>query len=217
MRRHTAIIAALALVGSVACSSSRQLTSMGMIPQRVIVDAQEANYTVSGATARELAESMRSESPGSGWYRFNWSMRWGYDQAALRQTSLSRGSVGQNRCGIDAIRITLTFRSTVPEWLSPDDADPELVTQWNAYTDAIRLHGEGHRDVALDAVREIHRRLERLETEDTNNCTLLQREARSLVDEIWEEYREVDRTYHDSTEGGRTQGVVWPPRFPGPS
>ncbi|MBT8402309.1 MAG: DUF922 domain-containing Zn-dependent protease [Gemmatimonadetes bacterium] len=182
-----------------------------MIPQRVTVDVQETNYAVTGSTARELAESMRRQSPGSGWYGFNWLMEWGYDQDAQRQTSLSRGSVTQNRCGIEAIRITLTFRSTVPEWTPAPETDSLLIEQWQAYTDAIRLHGEGHRDVALDAVRDIHRNLERLETEDTNNCTLLQREARSLVDDLWEEYREVDRAYHDETEGGRTQGVVWPP------
>jgi predicted secreted Zn-dependent protease len=207
--------AGIAIVGALvltACSSSRQLTGVGMLPQRVRVDAQESNYAVQGATARELAESMRESSPERGWFWFNWSMRWGYDQNAQRQASLSRGSVSQNRCGIEAIRITLTYRSVVPEWEVAANADPVLVEQWNAYTDAIRLHGEGHRDIALDAVREIHSRLERLETEDTNNCTLLQREARSLVDDIWAEHNELGRAYHQNTEAGRTQGVVWPPR-----
>ena len=205
-------LAIVGILAATACSSSRQLTGVGMLPQRVSLDAQESNYVVTGATARELADAMRANSPGRGWFSFNWSMRWGYDQNAQRQASLSRGAVSQNRCGIEAIRITLTYRSVVPEWQPPPDVDSVLVRQWNAYTDAIRLHGEGHRDIALDAVREIHNRLERLETEDTNNCTLLQREARSLVDDIWEEHNQLGRDYHDNTEAGRTQGVVWPPR-----
>ncbi|UCC24446.1 MAG: DUF922 domain-containing protein [Gemmatimonadales bacterium] len=198
-----------------ACTSSRQLTPLGEVPQRVSVDVQETNYTIVGSTDRDLLEGMRIGGPGSGWFRFQWNMRWAYDQTVLQQSSITRGRVSQNRCGINAIRITLTFRSTVPEWEPPADVDPQLVAQWQTFTDAIRLHGEGHRDVALDAVRKIHRELELLETEDTQNCTFLQREARNVVDEIWEEHRQIDRAYHDDTQGGRSQGVVWPPRSTG--
>ena len=81
----------------VACSSNRQLTSMGQVPQRVSVDVQETNYTIVGETAQDLLDGMRIGGPRNSWFWFTWNMRWSYDQNILQQTSLSRGSVSQNR------------------------------------------------------------------------------------------------------------------------
>ena len=85
----------------------------------------------------------------------------------------------------------------------------ELVADWEKFIRAVKIHGEGHRDLAGDAVREVVARLSRLETPD---CAFMEREARDLVDGILEDFREKDREYDRTTQTGRTQGAVWPPR-----
>jgi predicted secreted Zn-dependent protease len=106
------------------------------------------------------------------------------------------------------LRVTLEFTTTVPQWEPPESASPRLVAQWDLFFAALKVHGEGHRDLAGDAVVEIVDRLKRLETED---CAFIQREARDLVARIIEEHREREREYDLATDRGRKQGAVWPP------
>ena len=54
----------------------------------------------------------------------------------------------------------------------------------------MRLHGEGHRDIALQAIREILRQLRELETP---NCAFIQREAREIADVLIERANERNR------------------------
>lgn len=192
-----------------ACGSGQQLTPLGPVPRGVVVDLQETTYSIAAATSSDLLTGLRASPLRGRWYEYRWRLDWRYGYGPIEQSSIRPGSAQEPRCETRDVELRLTFTQTVPEWVPPEDADPALQARWREFMDAIRLHGEGHRDVAMDAVREISTRLRDLETED---CAFMQREARALVDRILERHTEADRAYHDRTEGGRTQGAVWPPR-----
>lgn len=197
--------AGLALVVAAACAS-RQLTPLGPVPQGVTVDLQDQTYPVGGSSVDEIRRQMAALGPGDSWYRYSWRVQWTYRPATVEQPSLTGSSA--TVCGTRDVALTLIFTRILPRWESPESAPPELVEQWETFMQAVRLHGEGHRDIAVAATREIVTRLRDLET---TNCAFMEREARRLVDDILERHTEMNREYERTTEGGRTQGVAWPP------
>lgn len=187
--------------------ASGQATPLGPVPSEVTVDLQETRYPISGSTEEELRLQMDALGPGSGWYQHRWNIRWRYSYDEVEEASIISGASSETVCEITDIQLTLIFTKTLPEWDPPADASEDLVRNWEGFSLALQTHGEGHRDIVVEATREIIRRLKDLETP---NCAFMQREARRLVDDILERSRERDREYDRETERGRTQGVVWP-------
>ena len=154
-RRAIFCIVSLVLAG---CAAQRpeQQTPLGPVPPGVVVDLQESNYTIVASTPEDLLAGLRA-SPGGQWFQHRWHLYWRYSYGPVERPSPRPGSVTDPPCGIRDPRLTLTFTQIVPVWEAPAEADPALVEAWDTFTDAIRLHGEGHRDVAVDAIREISR------------------------------------------------------------
>lgn len=204
MRR--VIVATAFVLAAQACGSGSQLTPLGPVPTGTTVRLQEAHYTVRGATAGDLLTGMRTGGPGEAWYAFRWELLYGY-QADAREGVGSQAHYAFQRCGVRNVTVTLTFVRTLPQWEPPANAPASLIQEWAEFQDAIRIHGEGHRDVALDAVREIYSRLRTFATED---CSILRQDVKRLVEGIVERHKGRDREYEEETERGRAQGVFWP-------
>lgn len=206
MRCIFAAIAIAVVPALQACGSGGQLTPLGPVPTGTNVQLQEAHYTIRGATAEDLLTGMRVGGPGEAWYSFRWELRYGFQAEPLDGVG-SQAHYAFERCGVRNLRVTLTFVRTIPDWEPPPAAPAALVEDWGEFQDAIRVHGEGHRDVALDAVREIYSRLRTFQTED---CSILRQDVRRVVESIVERHKERDREYEMETERGRAQGIFWP-------
>lgn len=195
-----------ALIGASACASS-QVTPMGPVPAGVRVDLLESSYQIGGTTEDELLQQMNALGPGNNWFEYRWWIDWTYRYDEVEQPSIVPGGSGGTVCETKDIQLTLRFSRTVPQWEPPDAAPEELILRWEGFVRAVRIHGEGHRDIVVDATREIMRRLGDLET---SNCAFMEREARRLFDDLLERSRELDREYDQTTQRGRTQGATWP-------
>lgn len=205
MRSLKVAVAALVMQ---ACGSGGQLTPLGTVPTGTTVRLQEANYTIRGATAEDLLTGMRVGGPGENWFAFRWELRYGY-QGEEREGVGSAAVYHFPRCGVRDFRIVLDFTRTVPEWDNPPEASEALVADWAAFQDAVRIHGEGHRDIALDAIREIFSRMRTFETED---CSVLRQDVQRVVEGIVDRHQQRSVDYDAETGHGRAQGALWPPR-----
>ena len=189
-----------------ACSSAQQETALGPVPPGVIVDLQDRTYPVDGLSTDEIELQLRTSSPVGRAFRYQWRLNWSYRYGEVEIPSiLTEG--GETVCRLNNIQLNLHFERTLPEWAPREPVDDPLRAQWGRYIRSVRLHGEGHRDIALQAIREILRQLRELETP---NCAFIQREAREIADVLIERANERNRAYELETEGGRTQGAVWP-------
>ena len=201
MMPHARGIRLTLLLSVAACGGASQLTPIGLVPAGITVDLLERNYVVAGDNAQEMGRSMRSNGPVSGGRRFSavnsWRLSYQYRFGRSRA----------NRCELSDVRITLNVRVTMPEWERPTTAPAELVTDWEDYERALRLHEEGHRDWAIRGAREL---LSRLRSFKTETCVFMEREVRSLADGIIERFSRQNRDYDEETGHGRTQGAVWP-------
>lgn len=201
MRAASAFVLALLLTG---CGSAGPGDDPQMaLPPDVVATVDDHYYDVEGATAAEIARSLRENAPvqlgGSRpWGRYQWSLRWRYWYGERNR-----------RCRVTRVRIELTATRTLPRWTPPEGADTTLVRQWNDFQTALRVHENGHRDYSILAAREIRRELLRIEGP---TCMAIDPEVRRTAREIFRRYRAQDDTYDRETRGGRTQGVVWPPR-----
>lgn len=199
----TGLVSLLALG---ACSTGGgELTPLGPVPREVTVEFVDADYTVQGSTEDELLAAMRIGGPGNGWYGFTWESRYTWRHGPIEQASINPGVATEPRCEIKEVSIRLRFRRSIPRWKPPEDVDPELVAKWEVFDRAVRLHGEGHRDIAVGYTQEAIRRMRDLETED---CSLMRSEARALMDRIHDQYVQRNREYEaEQREAG---AVRWP-------
>jgi predicted secreted Zn-dependent protease len=166
-----------------------------------IIRISEEFYDIRGSTAEDLYREMQRLGPEQDGRRFHghtaWTINWRY-------TSQPSGSA----CRATRVEVTAEITLTLPRWHAPPDAPAELRRQWDAYLAALRVHEEGHRDLAVAAARRVHSRLSGFRTSD---CRDFNRDANAEGRRILDRLRADDRRYDEETGHGRTQGAVWPP------
>lgn len=154
-------------------------------------------YDVEGATARELAASIRQARPSSqaGIGQTTWNVSW---QAEWEG----------NPCRVRWAEVRSTIVVSMPRWNAPPGAPPRLVKDWNEMVRALSVHEAGHVEHALEAERELRRTLMRV---TASSCSLMTLRTNQVAQWVLDEARTGDRRYDERTRGGWTQGVVWPP------
>ncbi|HEX2923851.1 MAG TPA: DUF922 domain-containing protein, partial [Chloroflexota bacterium] len=123
---------------------------------------------------------------------------------ALMEWSLSwkwtRGTDGSGACRVTSPSVAINSKVTFPRWLVPDDAQPDLVAHWMAYTRALAQHEGGHVTVALDAVPYVEGLMKK------SSCDKVQQTVQAGVQHI----RDLEDKYESATDHGRTQGALFP-------
>jgi predicted secreted Zn-dependent protease len=114
----------------------------------------------------------------------------------------------KNGCVLDTATTELDVEMNLPRWTPPAGARPGLVKSWNRFADAVRKHEDGHRDIAIEAVREVDRRLQGART--ARSCDALRKNLSRIAESVVREYRAKDDSYDVTTMHGRTQGVAFP-------
>jgi predicted secreted Zn-dependent protease len=164
-------------------------------------------YTVSGGTVEELRDELNTLGPigrsgaiseGNTRSRIEW--RFEFDRNG-------------GTCTVKQAFVDVTILMTLPRWQRPPGVDQELVSHWNRYISALRMHEDGHRYLVDAAAREV-RRILSIKSSGPD-CTTLRNQmnskARALVQELERKQADYDR----ETGNGRTQGVWLPERLPG--
>jgi predicted secreted Zn-dependent protease len=160
-------------------------------------------HDVEGDTAAELLTALKRVSyakpKGDTFAAANtkWRLRWNIDVQPE-----------QRSCRLVSATTELEVEMNLPRWTPPAGARPGLVKSWDTFATAIRKHENGHRDIAIDAVREVDRRLQGERT--ARNCDALRKNLSRIAESVVREYRGKDDSYDVTTMHGRTQGVVFP-------
>lgn len=168
------------------------------LPPGAVADHREVVYEVAGDTREELLRDMRVKGPRvegrSTWGRHEWSLRWSF-----------RYAPSEGRCRMTDVRAELHSTTTLPRWIQRDQGDAALVESWDAMMAALRVHENGHRDIAYRATRDVLRTLRR--TTDAR-CGFLGARANARAERIPERYRSLNREYDAETRSGLLQGVT---------
>jgi predicted secreted Zn-dependent protease len=159
-------------------------------------------YEVRGATVDALRRELDARGPfgdsgrrGDGLTRWNIAWRYGLDSNAAR-------------CTASNIIVDLDIRMILPRWAKPADVNPNLVARWNRYVAALRLHEDGHRELAETAAREVRQRLAAEPV--ARDCDRLRKRMDSRANERLNELRREQAEYDRVTDFGKQQGVRLP-------
>jgi predicted secreted Zn-dependent protease len=126
-----------------------------------------------------------------------WRLRW---NVSVQPT--------KSGCALESATTELDVEMNLPRWTPPSGARPGLVKSWNTFAAAVRKHEDGHREIAIDAVREVDRKLQGART--ARSCDALRTNLKRVAEATVREYREKDNSYDVTTMHGRTQGVAFP-------
>lgn len=156
-------------------------------------------YDVQGENLQELRASLSAHGPvGKDGARHHghvdWHVGWNYDYAPR--------AVG---CRIGKLRVEVRATMVLPRWTGADTAPASLQQEWARYSEALRVHEDGHAAHAGQAAEEIQRRF--ASVGGGMRCAQLGEELNRIGQAVLDEYAARDKQYDDTTEHGATQGA----------
>lgn len=167
--------AASLVLAAAACASAPKsgLPALDNFPPDVWGTPRVAWYDVHGRTAAEIDLDLRREGPKAGgrplidetWY----PIRVQYRQ---RNNNIA--------CWIEDARAYVDAHMLLPRWVPPQDADPDVAAQWNAFQQFLLQHEIGHKNIAGQAAEDLVSRLNSLNT----SCLTFYRDVNSLLNAV---------------------------------
>lgn len=123
----------------------------GPVQSAVIPGATIKYYDISGSTADQLYSQMDLLGPvcddGSRAIAVtNWSVGW-------RWNTITNSYYGT--CQLTGYYVDSEIEVTLPRWMPPANASPELIARWNDYFSSVVAHEKHHVDIALAGVTQI--------------------------------------------------------------
>lgn len=127
-----------------------------------------------------------------------------HGRADWRLSYRFQSRMGPGGCGVSSIGTDLDLQMTLPRWAPPAGVAGDLVSRWERYVAALRLHEEGHLDHGRGAEKEFKVLASAMTAPD---CGSLDRALRDRFSKLIADYQARDRDYDKRTEHGRTQGA----------
>ncbi len=166
------------------------------------ITEKDEYYDIKGDSENDLQAQMKQKGISWGDGKkygsiTSWHVKWDYAYDRAPQT-----------CAPESFRITAEIVIRYPHWLQNDDAPHPLVAKWESYMKNLIVHEEGHRDLVVDAAKELSLAVAALPP--TPTCADLDRKIRSLCRTRMSRLNDEERKYDVTTEHGRTQGAIFP-------
>ena len=161
-------------------------------------------YDVTGTTSAAIQAALLRNSPTIDevpvFAMTEWEVGW-----SLRTTKR------RVDCRLERPTVQLTIRTTLPRWMSGEDAPVELRSMWRSFAVALGVHEAGHRDLGMRAVAAVTDALHRAQHQQATSCTQLVSDADAAAQSVLGEFYKQNARYDETTMHGATQGVLWPP------
>ncbi len=189
----------------IGCASTSHNAALDTYPVSVAGHTTVIYYDVEGTDFAELSKSIHSRGP-----RIDGRSYVGETRSPMRWTWRLE-SVGASQCSIREVAVSVNAQVTLPRWHPPEDAQPELITEWKRFLTALETHEAGHKDISAKSGREIINRLRGM----MGYCGDINSRANEIARAIVEKASEEQRAYDATTGHGFTQGTAF--RLPRPT
>lgn len=162
-----------------------------------VVSVKTEYYTVKGLTPDAIRKNMNKHRPGKYDAYTNWHVRWKFYTEK-----------DGKYCEISEVEVTLDVKFVLPRWKSRREAEDDVKEQWDDYYDALIEHENQHKDIAIEAAKEIENALNDLDAE--KSCGHLEKTANDTAYEVLEEYKAEQKEFDEDTNHGIDEGAVFP-------
>ena len=162
----------------------------------VQVSTSTTYYAVEGSTWTALATSLRAQAASEWAASTTWQFTTSYRY---------EDTGGACRAGPVSVAAAINYR--LPDWSPPADAPQDLLDSWSRFSDGVRLHESGHRDIAVAAAVALADALRGLPAEPS--CADLEQSARTATADLMRQHEHDQVAYDLETNHGLTQGAVF--------
>jgi predicted secreted Zn-dependent protease len=150
-------------------------------------------YEIEGTTAAELRRQMDLLGPvDPGGYRGDAMTTW--------YVSWDWPGYGSPFCTLSRVETSYTITVTFPHWDPPPGVPSELLTRWDAYTQALARHERLHIDNLMEHYPDV------LPAIQNSSCLAAETAAQDVVAQI----RAEDAAIDERTDHGKDDGAVFP-------
>ncbi|MBX9927755.1 MAG: DUF922 domain-containing Zn-dependent protease [Gemmatimonadaceae bacterium] len=161
------------------------------------VDSSSSTFVVSGRTSGELSAALRLARSGA---------RMGIAETRSFINWRFRSEMRVARCEVVQAVVSVRLRTLLPQWADSAMAPEALRSQWLTFQAALRVHEQGHSEIALRQAAELASTMQRSSAE---NCRVLDQMVEALGSRTIARLRAEDSRYDSTTKHGATQGAVW--------
>lgn len=151
-------------------------------------------HDIAGRSAAELETALSRRRLGAHDGKTTSSYRWRYRTTPLGAT-----------CVVAYVELEMVVSIDLPGWSPTPEASGGVAEQWDRYFTALRLHEEGHRQLA---VSEGHEVLEAIMAVN-GPCAAMDDAVQAAVAAVAARYRERHVQYDAQTQHGVVQGAVF--------
>ena len=158
-------------------------------------------YEISGNSANSLRKQMNEKRPQeANGERFDALTR-------NRIVYTYRYGPTANGCKFTEFSTQLETKITMPRWV---DADPmsKLGQKWQIYYQALYRHELGHRDIALNSLKELEEAGRNFES--SNKCDSIAEAFKLIYSSILQKYKLQNLKYDQETDHGKKNGATFP-------
>jgi predicted secreted Zn-dependent protease len=154
-------------------------------------------YYATGASPRQIRESMAKARPARLLHdaQTDWHIDWKF-------TSVG----GSANCAIETLTLRTAITITLPRWVAPTNAPPELTAKWKDYMAALEKHEIRHRMMAEQAANRMRAELPRLH----GPCGTFQNTVNASANQILADCKRREADYDLKTEHGLSEGARFP-------
>ena len=155
-----------------------------------------AYYPLRAHTPQGLFAEMERTAPSTdaggrpGFGHAQADLRWRYDLAMQDDAT----------CVPEEVEVTLEVTLTLPRWTPGRSPSKGLRARWQAYRDALVAHERHHRDLAIEAVRELR---DALRTLPPTPCAAAPLRIEATTTRIVERMRRRNATFDAASDHGR--------------
>lgn len=159
------------------------------------------HYEIAGKNARQLRDAMDRFGPSANGERFDARTDW-------RVGSSGRFQPTDAACELAELSVVVEVTTILPRWIDESEASKRLGERWARYMAALELHEDGHKEIGVEAAKEVMERIREIPPQRT--CTALQEVIELATAGVVAEYRAREVTYDRQTEHGKSQGAIFP-------
>jgi predicted secreted Zn-dependent protease len=111
-------------------------------------------------------------------------------------------------CTAKNISINFQSKITLPEWRGSGTFTANVLPQWNQFIAALKVHEEGHVEIALSEAKTLVAELEAMSPIKADNCDQLEDKVRQIVGSALKISADENERYDLLTKHGVLQGAV---------
>ena len=159
-------------------------------------------YPVYGADSPAILKSILQNGPvgkdGKRYHAYTqWDIRWGYRWVETRK-----------RCQLASTSVSVEIEYLLPELKTTTFREKDYRKKWDRYFNALLRHEQQHKDLGVQAAREIDAKL--AQAEDQPGCAQLKNRLDAIAEQVIEKYADKERAFDRETAHGARQGVALP-------